>query len=184
MPLVTVTATAEVVGDDEIVAGDFVTITIKIRLDNVGEKDEPGYVHSNNFPYLKKCHYYVLITDPNQQMVYEIERFTPHENTIVKEKKQRIPRAGSVNLTAIVKCDSYIGFEKEAPVSFTVAESSTKRVVAEYDAEDIAAVKGPGLVQGMLDMGEHQSSSDEDEDDTLDARKLIENKLKKNKELE
>jgi len=63
MPLVTVSATAEVVGDDEMVAGDFVTIRVTARLDNVGENDEPGYVHTNNYPYLKKCHYFVLITD-------------------------------------------------------------------------------------------------------------------------
>mmetsp|Transcript_26058 Transcript_26058/g.35534 ORF Transcript_26058/g.35534 Transcript_26058/m.35534 type:complete len:109 (-) Transcript_26058:174-500(-) len=104
---------------------------------------------------------------------------TPHGNTVKKEIKQRFPRAGTFSLTAIVKCDSYIGFEKETAVSFTVAESSTKRVVEEYSAEDLAAVKGPGLVQGMLDMGEEESSSDEDEDDSLDAKKLIENKLKK-----
>lgn len=97
----------------------------------------------------------------------------------MKEIKQRFPRAGTFSLTAIVKCDSYIGFEKEVRVSFTVAESSTKRVIHEYSAEDLAAVKGPGLVQGMLDMGEEESSSDDDGDDSLDARKLIENKLKK-----
>lgn len=112
-------------------------------------------------------------------MVYDIEKVTPHGNKVEKEVKQRFPRAGTFSLHAIIKCDSYIGFEKEVTVSFTVAESSTKRTVQEYAAEDIAAVKGPGLVQGMLDMGEEESSSEDEQDDTLDAKKLIENKLKK-----
>jgi len=112
-------------------------------------------------------------------VVYDIEKVTPHGNKVEKEVKQRFPRAGTFSLHAIIKCDSYIGFEKEVTVSFTVAESSTKRTVQEYAAEDIAAVKGPGLVQGMLDMGEEESSSEDEQDDTLDAKKLIENKLKK-----
>lgn len=179
MPLMSVTSTAEVVGDDEIVAGDFVTIKVTATLDNVKEGEEPGYVHSNNYPYLKKCHYYVLITDAQQQMVFDMERVTPHGNTVVKEIKQRFARAGTFNLRAVVKCDSYIGFDKEATIAFTVAESSTKRVEPDYAAEDLAAVKGPGLVQGMLDMGEEQSSSEEEEDPTMDAKKLIEAKLRK-----
>lgn len=180
MPLVTLTATAEVVGDDEIVAGDFVTIKVTGRLDNVGENEEPGYVCTKNYPYLKKCHYYIIITDANQQVVYDIERVTPHGSEVTKEIKQRFPRAGTFSLHAILKCDSYIGFEKEFTVSFTVAESSSKRVYEEYSKEDLDAVKGPGLVQGMLDMGEEESSSDEEvENDALDAKKLIESKLKK-----
>lgn len=179
MPLMSVNTTVEVVGDDEIVAGDFVTIKVTATLENFKEKEVPGYVCSMNYPYLKKCHYYVLITDAQQQMVFDMERVTPHSNTVVKEIKQRFARAGTFNLRALVKCDSYLGFEKEATIAFTVAESSTKRVVADYAAEDIAAVKGPGLVQGMLDMGEEQSSSEEEDDPTMDAKKLIEAKLKK-----
>lgn len=74
MPLVTLTATAEVVGDDEIVAGDFVTVKVTARLDSFSENDVPGYVHTNNYPYLKKCHYYVIITDANQQAVYDFDK--------------------------------------------------------------------------------------------------------------
>jgi len=39
MPLVTLSATAEVIGDDEIVAGDFVTVKVTARLDNVGDNE-------------------------------------------------------------------------------------------------------------------------------------------------
>ena len=178
MPIMSVTSTAEVVGEKEIVAGDFVTINITVKLENINDDEEPGYVCSKNFPYFKKCHYYILITDAEQQVVYDAERMTPHSNTMTKEIKQRFTRPGTVALHAIIKCDSYIGFEKSCEVRFTVAESSVDRTEVEYAAEDLAAVKGPGLVQGMLDMGEEESSS-EDEDEQMDAKKLIESKLKK-----
>ena len=68
--------------------------------------------------------------------------------------------------------DSYVGFDKEVPLQFDVIKDDTTREIADYNQEDVAAVKGPGLVQSMLDMKDDSDSGSEKEDeiDTLKAR--------------
>ena len=59
------------------------------------------------------------------------------------------------------KSDSYVGFDKELPFEFEIAADDPNRVIPPYAKEDLDAVKGPTMVQSMLDTGkEEESSSD------------------------
>ena len=68
--------------------------------------------------------------------------------------------------------DSYVGFDREVPLEFNVIKDDATREIADYNQEDVAAVKGPGIVQSMLDMKDDSESGSEKEDEieTLKAR--------------
>jgi hypothetical protein len=53
-----------------------------------------------------------------------------------------------------------------------VIKDDNTREIADYNQEDVAAVKGPGLVQSMLDMKDESDSGSEKEDEieTLKVR--------------
>jgi len=61
--------------------------------------------------------------------------------------------------------DSYVGFDKEVPLEFTVVKDDATREIPDYDSDTIEAVKGPGLVQGLLDIQQGESSGSEEEGD-------------------
>ena len=50
-------------GEKEMTQTDAITIRLKLTLHNFNEKEFPGYVHSHNYPYLKKPSFWVIISD-------------------------------------------------------------------------------------------------------------------------
>lgn len=48
--------------------------------------------------------------------------------------------------------DSYVGFDKETILEFTIVKDDATRAIPDYDQETLEALKGPGLVQGLLDI--------------------------------
>ena len=72
--------------------------------------------------------------------------------------------------------DSYMGFDQEIPLQFKIEAEDKTREIEEVSKEDIAAVKGPGMVQSMLDIKNDDDDDDESSDDNTES--LI-NKLQK-----
>ena len=191
LPVVKVSARAYTEGEMEMTMSDAITLEFKITYDKLNEKQFPGYAHSEKFPFLKKQGWWILLTDANKDksifcyhMIFRNKKNTegrliPKEkvaleplNEEIFEVRQRFGQQGHFRFICTFIHDSYIGFDKEVPLQFDVIQDDTTRAIADYSEEDIAAVKGPGIVQSMLDI-KNESDSDsekEDEIDTLKAR--------------
>jgi hypothetical protein len=63
LPLVKLTMTAFVEGEDEIVVGDILTCKLRVDYLKLGKGQRSGYVHSKHYPYLKKDNWFLIITD-------------------------------------------------------------------------------------------------------------------------
>lgn len=63
MPLVKLTMTAFVQGEDEIVVGDILTCKLRVDYLMLQKGERSGYVHSKHYPYLKKDNWFLIITD-------------------------------------------------------------------------------------------------------------------------
>ena len=76
---------------------------------------------------------------------------------------------GKLSFRAYIKSDSYIGFDKDVVLEFEVkSQPSKERDVPDYSKEDVMAIKGPGMVQSMLDIkGDEESDEGEDSDEGL-----------------
>ena len=123
----------------------------------------PGYIHSQNYPFIRKSVWYIVIVDAQTKTnVIQVERLNakPDSNTITWSMKQRFGRAGKFAFHCFISNDCYVGFDKEMGIEVDVVRDDPDRVTYEYTKEDHDAVKGPGLVQGML-----QGSDDEDDED-------------------
>lgn len=66
LPCIEVSATAYTEGESEMTMSDAITLQFKIKLTNMKENQFPGYVHSKEFPYLKKQGFWIIITDMNK----------------------------------------------------------------------------------------------------------------------
>ena len=74
-----------------------------------GEKS--GYVHSKNYPYLKRDNWFLIITDETFTGLAAVEKLEITDNFYVKEFKERVQRPGKISFTAILTNDSYKGLD-------------------------------------------------------------------------
>ena len=174
MPLVTVSSKVSVEGESTITASDIITFVIEIKYDQLPEKVGPGYVCSKNYPFVKKSNWYICICDAQtKENVIQVERLQAVDSNVCKfEMKQRFGRAGKFSFHCFIMSDSFVGFDKETSIEVDVLKDDPDRVIEEYSKEDIAAVKGPGLVQSMLTGEEDDDGESSDDNPEMLLKKL------------
>lgn len=165
----------------------------------MGKKEFPNYVHSNNYPFLKKQTWYLLITDEKKEKIVmctkmifrstkaETDRVTNLDNLKdeplnehIFEMRQRIGRVGVFKFLATFINDSYMGFDQSVPLTFEIKpEDRAEGEIPEYFDEDIAAVKGPGVLQSMMDANGEEEAESSESDQDLDEVERLKSRLKK-----
>lgn len=76
LPLVKLTMTAFVEGEDEIVVGDIMTCKLRVDYFNLKDGDKSGYVHSKHYPYLKRDNWFLIITDETFTGLAAVEKIS------------------------------------------------------------------------------------------------------------
>jgi len=167
LPLVEVSCKAFTLkeNDANINCSDAVTWQFMIKYPNMKEKEFPGLIHSQQYPFLKKQNWTVIVCDKTKEKVVfmtkiifkstkqEDMRLTNVENLDQEplnfemiEMRQRLGRVGTFEFCVMFKNDSYIGFDKEVIFQFTIKEDDPNTVFEDYLQDDIDAVKAPGMV--------------------------------------
>ena len=175
LPLVKLTMTAFVEGEDEIVVGDILTCKMRVDYYNLPKGTKPGYVHSKHYPYLKKDNWFLIITDETFTGLAAIEKLEVRDSFFEKEFKERISRPGKISFTAILTNDSYKGLDQFSKVEVNVVHEAKNRVTVEYAKEDIKAIKEQNMLAAAL---MEEEETDEDEADEVDENIELMNKLK------
>lgn len=175
MPLVKLTMTAFVEGEDEVVVGDILTCKLRVDYLKLNKGQRSGYVHSKHYPYLKKDNWFLIITDENYQGLAAVEKLSVTDNFFEKEFKERVQRPGKISFTAVLTNDSFKGMDQVSKVEVDVVEVAVNRKKIEYMKEDIKAIKEAGIIQSAL-MGEEDSESEDEEE--VDEETELANKLK------
>ena len=181
LPLVSVTSKVEVEGESTITASDIISFKIDIKYDLLPESHGPGYIHSQNYPFLKRSNWYIVIVDSQtKENVIQIERLVskPESNMVKFEMKQRFGRAGKFQFHCFVMNDSYIGFDKDFEIEVDVLRDDPNRVIEEYSKEDVEAVKGPSMIQQMINGEEEEDEDSSDDNPEVLIKKLEEAGLK------
>lgn len=176
MPIVKLTMTAFVEGEDEIALGDILTCKLRVDYLNIEKGERSGYVHSKHYPYLKRDNWFLIITDESFTGLAAIEKLVVTDNFFEKEFKERVQRVGKIAFTAILTNDSYKGMDQISKVEVNVIEQAKNRKDIKYSKEDQKAIKEAGFVQAAL-MGDEEDT-DEDEEDDVDEHTELLNKLK------
>jgi Sec63 Brl domain len=172
-PVINVDVSYCVEGETDIAVGDF--LTIKLSLTHVNLKDENtqlGFVHSNKFPYLKRSSWYLIFTDGEENELFAMEKLVINERVHVKEIKERMSRPGTIELTLLLRNDSYRGFDKRIDIKIPVLKEA-KRAEVVYDEEDIQAMKAPTLMQQVMEVNPEDSDDDEESDEDESPKKEV-----------
>lgn len=133
--------TAFVQDEDEIVVGDILTCKLRVDYYNLKQGEKTGFVHSNNYPYLKRDNWFLIITDDSFTGLAAVEKLQVTDNFFEKEFKERIHRPGKISFTAILTNDSYRGLDQFSKVEVEVVAEAKNRQKIEYLKEDIKAIK-------------------------------------------
>jgi len=155
MPVVEVSAKAFCEGENEMTMSDIITFKLSIKLQNMNEKEFPGFVHSQQYPNLKKQGWWIIISDQMKDRCIRAHRLVfknPKQNEfrlaeqdeIDKEPlneehfefRERFGQAGTFKFICTFMNDSYVGFDKEVPLQFDVVQDDPSRVIPDYDEED------------------------------------------------
>jgi len=95
MPLVSVESKVETEGEKTITASDIISFTISVKYDNLPATQTPGYIHSEQYPFIKRSNWYFVIVDARtKENVIQIERLQAKGNVCKFEMKQRFGQAG------------------------------------------------------------------------------------------
>lgn len=179
MPLITCSNVIAVEGETTITSTDIISFNISLTYDNLPENQSPGYIHSENYPFVRHSNWYIVIVDAaTKTNVIQIERLkhTEGSNICKFEMKQRFGRAGKFAFHCYISNDCYMGFDKEMAIEVEVVQDDPLRTIIEYSKEDVDAVKGPGLVQAMM-QGEEEEEDDDGDDSSDDNPELLFKKL-------
>jgi len=168
LPLVKLSMSAFVEGEEEIVVGDILTCKLRVDYYNLDKGQKSGYVHSKHYPYLKRDNWYLIITDETFTGLAAIEKLTVTDNFFEKEFKERIQRPGKIAFTAVLTNDSYKGLDQFSKVEVNVVPTAANRTVYQYAKEDIKAIKEPNFVQSAVMMEEEDTDDDDDVDEATE----------------
>lgn len=163
-PLIDINVSYAVEGEQEVAVGDFLTIKLVVTHVKMQDKQSLGFVHSNKFPYLKRSSWYMVFTDPEENDMLAMDKLVITEKVHTKEIKERMQKPGVINLTILLRNDSYRGFDKRIDLRIPVL-AEVKRAPVEYDEEDIQAQKAPSLMQQMMEVNPEGSDDEEESDD-------------------
>jgi hypothetical protein len=111
LPLVKLTLTAFVEGEDEIVVGDLMTCKLRVEYLNLDAGQKSGYVHSKHYPYLKRDNWFLIITDESFTGLAFVEKLDITKDFYEKKFQERISKPGPISFTAILTNDSYKGLD-------------------------------------------------------------------------
>ena len=123
-------------GEKEIAVGDILTIKLTITHKTLKEGETLGFVHSNQFPFLKQSSWFLVFTDAEENDFLAMEKLFIKEQVFVKEIKERLSRPGKMSFFMILRNDSYRGFDKKLAVYIDVLQNVVRAPV-EYDDEDL-----------------------------------------------
>lgn len=156
-------------------ASDFVKVEFRIKYEHIDEDDIEGYVHSRNYPYLKKHSWHIVMIDAQTgEKVFmnakklradellkkpKDEDYAPYDGSVYMINKQRIGRAGEFPFHVHFMSDSYMGFDEEMDFSILTKEDPDIKEF-EYSKEDKRAVEGNGGIQALFAEEENEFDSD------------------------
>ena len=153
MPIVSLSSEVFCDGERNMTQNDVITIRVTLKYDFLKDDETPGWVHSHKYPYLKKHNWYIMIVDAQtKERVMQLDKVIANDGNEAKfEMKQRFGQAGQFKFIVMAMNDSYVGLDKELEVGFSVMDEDKDREEIKQHQEDIDAVKGPGIVQSMLE---------------------------------
>jgi translocation protein SEC63 len=97
---------AENFKDPKIISGDLLTIELAVKMPNLGKGKKRGYIHSNQFPYMRRDNFIVIITNADGSKILNYERVFNKENEFSWSMQFRTGEPMRMQLVAYLRSDA------------------------------------------------------------------------------
>lgn len=155
LPLVNVEVTAGTNKDgggleDVVCLNDLLDVKIKVKFDHLAKGQESGYVHSRDYPFLKRDDWFLFVTDRTMTGVAMAERIDFEDDKYEKQFYEKVQRTGSISFSVMLVNDSYKGLDVVEKVDINVSSTERENQPGykeyQYSKEDLAAIKETSIL--------------------------------------
>lgn len=171
-PLVDVKMSAYVarennVKDPIIRSGELMTIELDINLPNVPKGKKRGYIHSNEFPFMRRDNFVVMLTSADGNRILNYERVFIRENSHVWKTQMRTGEPMKIALICHFKNDAYKGldFKGELFADVVPALPQGDQIEFKYSKKDLKEIAKKTILGQEVVMNEDYHDSDEELED-------------------
>jgi len=170
-PLIDVKASAYVskgdTKDPVVHAGDLLTIELDISSPLILKNQKRGYIHSTQFPFMRRDNFIVLITNADGSKILNYERAFFKSNQHTWKMVFRTGEPMALNLVAHVRNDAYKGLDYVKAIDVQVVPvDQTEGPGFQYSKKDLKEIaKKTILGQEVIVNPEDQDSDEELEDE-------------------
>jgi hypothetical protein len=153
----------EVENADNLSEEDIVCLKIKITRKNLPEGTEAGFIHSNNFPYLKKELLLINVCDVEGRRFLMNTVVDNPAREVEESLKTQFRHIGKVTLKVSVSSDVYIGRSVTKDIEFELKSKDQIVDTFKYHPDDLKSQKT--LFEEMMEAAQEQENSDDDLED-------------------
>lgn len=165
-PRIKLTPQIKTLGSDEIIGGDYVTVSVSVDRQDLAQNEKVPFVCSRTYPLKKTPVYHIFITDKTEKVIMGNMKLSG--TTKVLESEIKLPTPPKTEGECLVKVfcfnDSYVGFDQTADLRFQVKKFDEKRDTLQYHEDDIK--REPTLFEQALQGLNEENSDDELEPDS------------------
>jgi len=166
LPQIHVDVQAGTLGHKDTCLNDLMNVKIKVKLDHLKPGQESGYVHSRDYPFLKRDEWFLLVTDNTMSGVAMAEKIDFENGEYEKEFYEQVQRLGSIQFNVLLINDSYKGLDVLHRIQLHVGAERVATEEEQYSQEDVAAVKSTSAsTAGSSEGKDGDQSGDEDKPD-------------------
>jgi len=130
--------TAQVLNEGDIGLHDFIEIKVRMERKHLKENEEQGFVHSENYPHLRRERLHIMIVDSiKEQFIFSYQ--WEDGQGAVEEQIIKIRAMAPVKFKVAVQVtsDSYIGVQARTDLEFTVKKREEVEDQFAYHEEDL-----------------------------------------------
>jgi hypothetical protein len=162
------TAKAADFNDPVIVGGDLMTIQVDLSLPLLQKGQRRGYMHSNEFPFVRRDNFVIMITNSDGSKILNYERIFMSEKTHTWKMQFRTGEPMKMHLIINIRNDAYKGLDYKYDLFVDVVAPTSEEDVKEfkYSKKDLKEIaKKTILGQEVIMAPDHHDSDDELEDE-------------------
>ncbi|KAH0475295.1 MAG: hypothetical protein KVP17_001909 [Porospora cf. gigantea B] len=163
LPRMTLEAVVE--DADDLIPGDAGSVKISLKRSNLSEKTSAGVTHAPRFPVPKEEEWWLLVRDKKSNQMYSYKKLASPARTLDATIQFPVRDAGPITLIVTAMCDSYLGVDVQAEVSFVAKRPDQVNRQVLVHPEDAALDDEPTLLAGMMGDLMFDESSEESSDE-------------------
>jgi len=169
-PLIDVKVSAYVAKEDTkdpvVHGGDLLTIELHISTPLVSKNQQRGYIHSTQFPFMRRDNFIVIITNADGSKILNYERAFFRTNEHTWKMVFRTAEPMTLNLVAHVRNDAYKGLDFQQQIDVQVLPvEATVGPGFQYSKKDLKEIAKKTILGQEVIVNPEDADSDEELED-------------------